>query len=67
MITWIEKPATTYDHIILKMRQKVETTFGKHTLSNMNEIYEELVKEKDNLCNMQMNIESNAHQKATNR
>lgn len=34
------------------MRQKVETTFGKHTLSNMNAIYEALVKEKDNLCNM---------------
>ena len=36
-----------------------------NTLSNTNESYEELVKAKDNLRNLYMNIESNALQKVT--
>ena len=59
------KTNTTYDHRIQELREKVEIAYSKHTLSNTNESYEELVKAKDNLRNMYMNIESNALQKAT--
>ena len=59
------KTNTTYDHRIQELREKLEIVYSKHTLSNTNESYEELVKAKDNLRNMYMNIDSNALQKAT--
>ena len=61
------KTNTTYDHRIQELREKVEIAYSKHTLSNTNESYEEIVKAKDNLRNMHMNIESNALQKPQNR
>ena len=42
--------------------QKFESGYSKHTLSNTNEYYEELVEATNNLRNMYKKIESNALQ-----